>query len=439
MRELKWLNVASQGFSMLIGQQDKFSWKSLAMTAATALITPPGTGNVLVNIAQAVAVNAAVQGAAIATGLQDKFSWTSVASAGVMAGVSGAASRGLARIGVGGGANVVASSVIAGIANVGARSLLTGTSFGDNIIAALPDIIGQTVGNMMSVGLGAGFRGSGSPGDVEEVDEVVSAKQGVAAAIIAAKEMDAASVIAMKEVQANRIIAAKDAAVLGIPLIDRSDTDLSGLDLRGLDEASDGELYLRREPTPLTPRQERVRDQIRLALSGRLGPNFERQYPLIPHLFRDGKALRGEIAVQFADTWAVGDRALVLEQMAAINQTSRDGHSIQLTFREATYLEYARYQVGLAGVPLIEVQFIPDFRGTNVLGRDAPGSGIITLTPRPAPLVTLHELIHRFGFTHSTTPGDVMFQSAPRNLGFTHLPDSQIRAIVLAYPERRGH
>jgi hypothetical protein len=157
-------NLASQAFLIAIGQQDKFSWKSLAISVIAAAITPPGTGSLLVNVAQAVAANAATQGIAVVTGLQDKFSWSSVAAAGVMAGVSGAASRGLDRIGVGGGANLIVSNALAGIASAGARSLLTGTSFGDNVRAVLPDIIGQTVGNMIGAGFKAGFQGSGGGG-----------------------------------------------------------------------------------------------------------------------------------------------------------------------------------------------------------------------------------------------------------------------------------
>jgi len=104
-------NIASQGFAMLIGQQDKFNWKSLAITALTALVTPPATTNILVNIAQAVAVNVGVQGVAIVTGLQDKFSWTSVASAGVTAKSNGLSGR--AGLGRGGSGPVMARSNLA--------------------------------------------------------------------------------------------------------------------------------------------------------------------------------------------------------------------------------------------------------------------------------------------------------------------------------------
>ena len=47
-----------------------------------------------------------------------------------------------------------------GFATAGTRSLITGTSFGDNLIAVLPDVIGRTVGNsLMAAWTGSGSRG----------------------------------------------------------------------------------------------------------------------------------------------------------------------------------------------------------------------------------------------------------------------------------------
>ncbi|HEX8223317.1 MAG TPA: hypothetical protein VF605_05830, partial [Allosphingosinicella sp.] len=49
-------------------------------------------------------------------------------------------------------AGALASSASA-IANAATRSLIEGTSFGDNLLAALPDVIGSTLGNMLAEGL----------------------------------------------------------------------------------------------------------------------------------------------------------------------------------------------------------------------------------------------------------------------------------------------
>ena len=40
-------------------------------------------------------------------------------------------------------------SMASNLANAGARSLISGTDFGDNIAAALPDVIASTIGGIM--------------------------------------------------------------------------------------------------------------------------------------------------------------------------------------------------------------------------------------------------------------------------------------------------
>ncbi|MEI9851976.1 MAG: hypothetical protein WDN24_15340 [Sphingomonas sp.] len=106
----------------------------------------------------------------MATGLQNKFDFAGIAVAGVVGATGGILSRS-----VGGkvgslmkdpktGATVerttpsLSNSLISGgassIAGAAARSLITGTSFGDNIIAVLPDVIGSTFGRMIADGIG---------------------------------------------------------------------------------------------------------------------------------------------------------------------------------------------------------------------------------------------------------------------------------------------
>jgi hypothetical protein len=46
------------------------------------------------------------------------------------------------------------------IANAATRSVLGGTDFGDNLIAALPDVLGQTIGNMIAYGVSSGAQTS---------------------------------------------------------------------------------------------------------------------------------------------------------------------------------------------------------------------------------------------------------------------------------------
>src|SRR5207248_2316652 len=44
--------------------------------------------------------------------------------------------------------NIVASSAARAIANAATRSIVNGSDFGDNLLAGLPDVIGQTLGGL---------------------------------------------------------------------------------------------------------------------------------------------------------------------------------------------------------------------------------------------------------------------------------------------------
>ncbi len=164
-------NLAGQGVGLVTGVQSKFNFKSLATTAITAGIDASGAtkfgpllgSNALGDIASGVASSTLSQGVAIAAGLQSRFSWTSVAAAGVEAGVGGAVSRSLPNSG---GAvdpatgrwvrsndlklsavNRSLSGVAGSLAGAAATSLVTGSNFGDTIVAQLPSILRFTAAN----------------------------------------------------------------------------------------------------------------------------------------------------------------------------------------------------------------------------------------------------------------------------------------------------
>jgi YD repeat-containing protein len=162
-------SVVSQGVGLATGIQDKFSWSGVALGALSGAVGG-GFGEVLkgsavlgsklaTDIVRSALTSATTQGIAVATGLQDKFDWTGVAAAGVGAGIGGivgrelnvkplvgeGASRSIGNI----GANLV-SGMAGGIANAATRSVIDGTDFGDNLRAALPDIIGSSVGQLVA-------------------------------------------------------------------------------------------------------------------------------------------------------------------------------------------------------------------------------------------------------------------------------------------------
>ncbi|HEV2818495.1 MAG TPA: alpha/beta hydrolase, partial [Allosphingosinicella sp.] len=59
------------------------------------------------------------------------------------------------------------SSAASAVANAGARTLIDGSDFGDNLLAALPDVIGSTIGNMIA----GAVQGSGSRSKPDEIAE----------------------------------------------------------------------------------------------------------------------------------------------------------------------------------------------------------------------------------------------------------------------------
>ncbi len=168
-------SIVSQGFGVATGIQEKFSWKGVAMAAVSGAVGG-GVGHVLGKgamlgsqfLGDAVrgAVSSALtQGIGVATGLQRKFDWAGVAAAGIGAGVANGVARHLADKGLGVRpelvnpstvrnaafyANQAVSGMAGAIAGAATRSLANGSDFGDNILAALPNVIGTTIGNMIA-------------------------------------------------------------------------------------------------------------------------------------------------------------------------------------------------------------------------------------------------------------------------------------------------
>jgi YD repeat-containing protein len=159
-------SVVSQGVGLATGLQDKFSFKGVALAALGGAVGGALKGfevfsnlGKLTSLANDVARGALssgiTQGIGVATGLQDNFSWAGVAASGVLAGVGGAVGRGLASTsgflgmhaaqGSTGGQFV--SGMASGLAGAATRSVIEGSDFGDNILAMLPDVIGNTIGS----------------------------------------------------------------------------------------------------------------------------------------------------------------------------------------------------------------------------------------------------------------------------------------------------
>ncbi|MBN8608173.1 MAG: hypothetical protein J0L81_14740 [Caulobacterales bacterium] len=194
-------NAAGQAVAVAAGVQEKFSWSQVGLSGISAGVTQSGVGDAVAKqigasgsgaIAVSAMTNSAVsQGIGVATGLQDKFSWAGVAAAGASAVTLNWMTRhgpGHERAETDGNGNKVrvpataGNAILAGgaslIANAATRSLIEGTDFGDNVIAALPDVIGQTIGEAIAGGMtgrGASTTGAPNTGKIPQTTEQVKA------------------------------------------------------------------------------------------------------------------------------------------------------------------------------------------------------------------------------------------------------------------------
>jgi len=161
-------SIVSQGFGVATGIQQSFSWKAVALAGISAGVTAGiNASGVFSGIASTglragvsgAAASAISQGIGVVTGLQNKFDWAGVAAAGVSAGVGASVGKSIGALPIGVdktlanyGLNAVAD-MAASIASAATRSVINGTDFGDNLMGALPDAIGGTIGNMLAIGV----------------------------------------------------------------------------------------------------------------------------------------------------------------------------------------------------------------------------------------------------------------------------------------------
>jgi YD repeat-containing protein len=185
-------SVVSQGVGIATGLQDGFSWKGVALGALGGAVGGAlkglevfgkaglgGLTNAANDLARGALQSTITQGIGVATGLQDKFSWAGVAASGIGSMVGGIVGRTLdikPLVGEGSSQSLgnIAGNALAGgaalLANAATRSAIDGSNFGDNIMAALPDTIANTIGNLAADRISRGPRLS--YGDVGSDDGV---------------------------------------------------------------------------------------------------------------------------------------------------------------------------------------------------------------------------------------------------------------------------
>lgn len=181
-------SIVSQGIGVATGLQDSFSWKSVGMAALGGAVGgalgkfnafgsgAKGVGAVGNAAVRGAVSNAVIQGVGVATGLQDRFDWTGVAAASIGAGaVNVIGGAGFVQS-MGGFGQGLTTNMAGSIANAATRSLIDGTDFGDNIMAALPDVIANTVGNLVAEGIAGGGRepeAASGPDDIVVNQDVI--------------------------------------------------------------------------------------------------------------------------------------------------------------------------------------------------------------------------------------------------------------------------
>ncbi len=154
-------SIVAQGVGLATGIQNSFSWRGVAEAAiggavggglsATDWFAAGGVfgdlGTFGTGAVRGIIGNVVTQGVEVATGLEKHFDWSGVATAGVVGGVTNSVANGMAAAHIGDANSIRFVSGMAGaIAGAATRSLLTGKDFGDNLIAVLPDVIGNVIG-----------------------------------------------------------------------------------------------------------------------------------------------------------------------------------------------------------------------------------------------------------------------------------------------------
>ncbi|WP_109807729.1 RHS repeat protein [Sphingosinithalassobacter portus] len=176
-------SAVSQGVGIATGIQHKFSWSAVAMAGIGAGVSAgigqvfPGPkpessltfGRIAGAAARGAAGSAITQGIGVATKLQSHFDFAGVAAAGIGAGVGYAAGKAFGveslaqNNSAGNYAAMLGQRTVSAMANAATRSAISGGSFGDNFRAAMPDVIAQTLGDLVAFGVGGGAEKADTP------------------------------------------------------------------------------------------------------------------------------------------------------------------------------------------------------------------------------------------------------------------------------------
>ena len=339
----------------------------------------------------------------VATGLQHKFDWTGVAVGAAVGGAIGAAGRGLgvdwnpAQFSFENSARQLVAGMAGTIAGGASRSLITGTDFGDNILAALPDVIGNTIGNFAAEKIASIGREDINSDLVKFTNEE---REAMLSMPVQTVDVPASVATAENGFWFNR------AALAGV---------------------SDGLTVL-----ALGAGKFPVTNQISTAfIDSRAG--------YLSGLEVAGNSLTGTVLVQFGNNRRLAvDESSIIKSMSLINQKTSDGYSINLNIIRNSFVNSILHPFS----PVVTINIVPTMDGTR-----APSSAAyyikefdsIVMRPDAPPQFIVHEFGHNLGLSHSGYLDSVMFPSASsRATDHIYLKPREIKGLVNAYRKRLG-
>jgi hypothetical protein len=329
------------------------------------------------------------------------------------------------------------------LANAGARSLLSGTSFGDNIMAALPDMIVSTIGNIIQQEVKAG-----AVKRAEAKREALANEQrGQAAKPQPVQQVQSSGTDTMvqpasnqpvDETQNNEIVVS--GARIGMW---GSSFNVNGVNEDYLGIGKD----FKRLPDFTIDEQESLSSSVFSKIFVKEYKYGDKQNPpagvfaepfvkegmvkapglkVVENLDKKGKriyTLTGNVKVNFHDRTNLGiDKKYLLSIMESVNQSAinsnGDQYRIRLTFTEATVSEdwvYSGNQYltayGDPYVNLYKVIEMPVIRGEKVGAFFDPNDRSINIGPTSENLTKFlpHEIFHWMGLYHSGYKSSLMW------------------------------
>ena len=309
------------------------------------------------------------------------------------------------------------------------RTLVNGSDFGDNIMAVLPDAIGQTIGNIAISAM------AGPPAGTASKDKP---KPGAGGGQVG-NDIERKSMPAEYKLRMNQYNAALDSGAAP----DQLESLFREL---GLDSVTAGSAPLGAPVvvSALTPLQA---DSISSTLAVETIAGFqvtnklasaltERETGYLKGLEVEGKKLTGTVLIDFNNPEALKiDKNRILSAMALINQSTPDGYKIDLNIIEDTFLNRILHPFSpVATVRPVSNMVFTRAPSAGAAYTEGPYGNAILMEPDAPTHWIVHEFAHNLGISHSGFKDSVMFPASSKSsTNDFKLKYGEIRNVVEAY------